>query len=77
VNWKTHQVAFVWSLLRAVRGRTSGGKATKYPPRIFQAVNMRGRVAGCDPHLFGNAAWVALAEAEVDASPAAMAKVRS
>lgn len=66
----------MWSLLRAVRGRTSGGKAARYPPRIFQAVNMRGRVLGCSPHLFGNAAWVALAEAAVDASPAAMAKVR-
>jgi hypothetical protein len=32
-------------------------------------------VQGCEPRLFGNAAWVSLAEAEVDASPSTMAKV--
>jgi hypothetical protein len=37
-------VAYVWALLRAVRERSSGSKAARFPPRIFQAVNMRGRV---------------------------------
>jgi hypothetical protein len=38
-------VTYVWSVLRKVRGRSGGGgKKNKYPPRIIQAINMRGRV---------------------------------